>query len=162
MAAGRERDRQQEQREREWLLLESLCAPRTTVTTAEVSHVMSLREEMPDTFGELAQQYGGLMDRVLEQRVYKVEHRVSEGLRLLAEELGLVKAGPRDVIEMHATVLKTKVRGALPQKADVYAEEGRLAVLELMGYLVSYYRRQCLGVGEPHAAEAEVSVSPGN
>ena len=117
---------------------------------------------MPDTLGELAQQYGGLMDRVLEQRVYKVQHHASEGMRLLAEELGFVKAGPRDVIEMHTTVLKTKVCGALPQKADVYAEEGRLMILELMGHLVSYYRRQCLGIGAPHAAEAEVSVSPGN
>ena len=153
----RKRDHRHEQLEREWLLLEDLCAARTDVTTAEGFHVMPLREEMPDTFGELAQQYGGLMDQVLERRVYKVEHDVSEGIRLLAEELGFVKAGPRDVIDMHTTVLRIKVRGALPQKAGVYAEEGRLMILELMGHLVSYYRRRCLASRTPQAVESGVS-----
>jgi len=121
---------------------------------------MSLREEMSDTFNELGQHYGGLMDRAVEQRVYKEDGHISEGLRLLAEELGFVKAGPRDVIQMHTTVLRTKVRGALPQKADAYVEEGRLLILELMGQLVAYYRRYCLGVSEPQAAEAAQSRQP--
>ena len=80
------------------------------------------------------------MDLALEQRVYKVEHHTSEKLRLIADELGFVRAGPRDVAEIHSRALKQKRSEVSLQKFQAYVEEGRLTVLELMGYLASYYR----------------------
>ena len=100
---------------------------------------------MPKTFQELVRSYGSLLDRALEQRVYKVQNNVSEGLRSIAEEMGALKAGPRDVVEIHSTALKLKVSGENPKKVEAYAEEGRLIVLELMGHLASHYRNYALG-----------------
>ena len=57
----------------------------------------------------------------------------------------LTEAGPRDVVEIHVTALRAKTRGALPMKAKVYASEGQLRLIELMGYLVSYYRNRLRG-----------------
>ena len=139
--------RQREQQQRELRLLEQFFADRTS-TTAEVHGVTSLCESLPDTFAELAHQYAGLLDRGLERQVYKVDHKISEGLRLLAEELGLLKADPRDVLAIHIRALKAEKCDAASEKAEAYAEEARLLVLELMGYLASYYRNAFLGTAK--------------
>jgi len=41
----------------------------------------------------------------------------------------------------HNAVLATRRRNATPQRLQAYLEEGRLLLLELMGDLVSRYRR---------------------
>jgi len=127
-------------------LLDNLFRAEGAPVTAYLFGGTPLHEALPDTFRELANQYAGLMDRALERRAYRVEHNISEGLRCLASELGLVKAGARDVIEVHVAALRAKARGAVPGRIRVYEEEGRVMVLELMGHLVSYYRRCSLGV----------------
>jgi hypothetical protein len=82
------------------------------------------------------------MDQGLERRFYKVELDLSEDLRLLAEQLGRLGAGPRDVVELHVRALKDRTKGVPPPKAQLYTDEGRLMLLELMGYLASYYRNR--------------------
>lgn len=140
-----EESHQQEQQEREMRSLEQMSRSAITPVTARLFGMPPLRESLPDIFNELVQHYGDLLDRALEQRTYKVEHRMSEELRLVSEQLGFLKAGPRDVVRMHSTALKRKTDHVAPQKAQAYVEEGRLMVLELMGYLVSYYRNFALG-----------------
>ncbi len=109
------------------------------MSTAQTFGLTSLHVAHPERFDELVQRYGELLDLVLEQRAYKVDHRISQSLRSMAEQLGLLRAGPRDLIEIHTTILKTKSAAAPPQEVQAYAEEGRITLLELMGYLVSYY-----------------------
>jgi hypothetical protein len=70
----------------------------------------------------------------------------------IADRLGFLRAGPRDVVDIHITALKEKSSGATPQKNKAYAEEGRIKVLELMGLLVSYYRNRSLGINLPVAS----------
>jgi hypothetical protein len=106
--------------------------------------LLPLRESLPDLFYELTQHYGELLDLALEQRLYKVNHQLSESLRALGEQLGFLKAGPRDVVQIHHTALEIKAAQVTPSKAQAYLEEGRLLVLELMGYVASYYRNQAL------------------
>ena len=86
------------------------------------------------------------MDLALEQRSFRVEHNLSERLRSMAESIGFLKAGPRDVVQIHSTALKRRRSQATPQKAQAYAEEGRLMVLELMGCLTAYYRTFSIGM----------------
>ena len=136
-------------------LLDNLFCAEGTSVTAYLFGGTPLREALPDTFRELAHQYAGLMDGALERRAYKVEHNISEGLRCLASELGLVKAGARDVIEIHVAALRAKAKGAVPGRIRAYGEEGRVMVLELMGHLVSYYRRCSLGAGVQRLVKAE-------
>jgi len=137
-----EQVRLREQRERELRSLEQLSAPPSTAVTAQTFGLAPLRESAPQAFDELVQTYGDLMDLALEQRAYRVEHNISERLRSLAEQVGFLRAGPRDVVEVHSNALKRKTREVAPAKAQAYVEEGRLTVLELMGHLVSYYRNR--------------------
>ena len=58
----------------------------------------------------------------------------------MGEDIGFLNGRPRDVVEIHSTALKRKSNGAAPQRAQAYVQEGRLMVLEVMGYLASYYR----------------------
>lgn len=101
-----------------------------------------LRLADPGAFCDLVAEYEALMDLMLEQRSYRVEHqpRITERLRAMAERLGTRRAGPRDVVEVHGTALRRLGQEQGPQAAHALAEEGRLLVLELMGHLVSYYR----------------------
>ena len=85
------------------------------------------------------------MDQALEQSAYRVEGNLSQQLRLLGQRMGSLEGGPRDVVQIHSAALKTKSNGALPQKAQAYSGEGRLMLVELMGYLVSYYQYLALG-----------------
>ena len=153
-----EQRRQREQQQRELSALEQLSGPSQTSVTAQTFGLEPLRVGLPDTFNELVQRYEELMDLALERRTHKVEHNVSESLRAVVEQLGFLKAGPRDVVEIHATALKSKTREATQAKAQAYAEEGRLMVLELMGYLVSFYRNYSSGVGMASAPEASNGV----
>jgi len=151
---NQETDSQQAQQETQWLL-ELLSSRSSTSVTAELLGQTTLHERMPDAFGELAQQYGALLDRALEERVYKVEHRISDCLRNLAAELGLLKAGPRDVVELHMTVLEQPRAGIAPPKARARDDAARMLVLELMGCLVSYYRNYALGAWTSNLAKEQ-------
>ncbi|MDH5695058.1 MAG: PAS domain S-box protein [Dehalococcoidia bacterium] len=152
-----------EQLEREVRSFEQLSSLPQTSVTAQMFGVTPLRQSAPDTFNELAQYYVDLMELALEQRAYKVEHDVSEGLRSMGEQMGLLTASPRDVVEIHSTSLKKRTSGAAPQKAQAYVEEGRLMVLELMGYLALFYRNYFLGVSkEPTTQTKETQLSSEN
>jgi hypothetical protein len=93
----------------------------------------------------LVAQYGHILDQRLEQRAYKIETNTSDTLREIANQLGFLRAGPRDVVDVHTHAIRQRVRGASVMRMQAYVEEGRLLVLELMGYLVSYYRAYALG-----------------
>jgi len=129
-----------EQLEQELRSLERLSVPPGTGATAETFGLKPFRQASPDTFNQVVQHYGDLMDLALEQQAYKVEHDISGKLRTIAEELGSLKAGPRDVVEIHSSALRKKTSQASHTKVQAYAEEGRMMVLQLMGHLASYYR----------------------
>ena len=122
--------------------LERLSAPPPTQTTAQSFGQLNLALAWPDKFETLVQEYSGILDLALEQRGYKAEGSISDNLRALANKLGFLKTGPRDVIEIHTAALKKKLLNSNRVKTGVYKEESRLAVLELMGYLVNYYRHR--------------------
>jgi hypothetical protein len=86
-----------------------------------------------------------VIEQAFEQRIYKVDHLVSDALHQLAGRLGALRAGPRDVVELHTTVMRRRLATVTAEQAEAYGEEGRLLVLELMGHLVSYYRGYALG-----------------
>ncbi len=140
-----ERKRIEQARQRELQSLEQLSGSPAASVTAEAFGLVPLRRSTPDLFQELVQQYGHLLDLALEKQAYKIEHDISTELRTISETIGLLRGGPRDVVEIHTTALKMKASGVYSPKAQAYADEGRLLVLELMGYLTSYYRNHLTG-----------------
>lgn len=155
LLAELDQSRQREQQERELRSLDRLGSTPTSVT-AQMFGLAPLRESTPNIFFEFVLQYENLLALALEQRAYKVEHGVSERLRFMAERIGFLNAGPRDVVEIHTTALKRKSREVADARAQVYIEEGRLMVLELMGYLVSFYRNYSLGTRRVTARDSHI------
>ena len=140
-----ERAKQREQQERELRSLEQLSAASPTAVTAQTFGIVPLQKGYPSIFNKSVKSYGDLLKKALEQRMYKIDHNISHGLQSMAEQLGFLRAGPRDVIELHLAALKKNTKHVTPEKAKVYAEEGRVMALELMGFLVSFYRDHSLG-----------------
>ena len=131
-----------EQLEKELRSLEQVSRPLPGADSGRPSGSRNLRESEPGQFHELICLYDHLMDLALEKKAFKVEHDLSSKLCSLSERIGSMGGGPRDVVEIHTAALKKKTVQGPSQKAQAYAEEGRLMVLELMGHLVSYYREK--------------------
>lgn len=118
--------------------------PPTDPDRESISQRTRLSERMPTTFQQLAEQYGYFIDFALEQRVHKIDQDLSSRLRAFSQHLGHLRAGPRDVVEIYSTALKLKLRNIKVQREMAIMEEGRLILLEVMGYLIAYYRSHLL------------------
>lgn len=140
-----ERSYLREQQEREFRSLERFSINRVTAVTAQLYGLKSLRTGLPDIFNDLVDQYQQVLEWALERQMFKVEHPISETLYTLAERLGVLRASPRDAVELHTAALKQKREEGNRAKSQAYAEEGRYLLLELMGNLASYYRNYALG-----------------
>lgn len=105
-----------------------------------LGRVASLRTALPRTFDELVEDYGRLLDHAVDRVLYRVEHTLDLDMRQLARRAGELRAGPRDAIEIHTAAIKAKEQEAGPQRMRLYAAEGQVQLLELMGHLVTFYR----------------------
>ncbi|MGF1479161.1 MAG: response regulator [Cyanophyceae cyanobacterium] len=155
--AAREQPQRQRQ-EQELELLEQIMTGSASLDS-KLLGLEPLYSRMPDVFEELRQRYEELLERALERQIYKVEYQISPQLDALAEQLGYLKATPRDIIELHTQVLKQKAQTAKPQKAQAYTEEGRFLLLELMGKLTAYYRRYYVGLSKINLAKSYNDLS---
>ncbi|MGZ4968576.1 MAG: protoglobin domain-containing protein [Methylobacter sp.] len=123
--------------------LSAMAGLPSAARTAHLVGVKSLHESNPDIFESLSIRYEQLLDLAVDTVKYKTEHKPDIDLRAFANHLGLLKAGPRDLVEIHSVSLKKKLSdsSSLPQ---FYLEEGRLMVFEILGYLTSFYRNYYL------------------
>jgi len=128
-------------RERERLSFVRLSGPPTTSVVSNLYGNMPLAEQSPDRFEHLASEYSAMFDAALERRILEVDSDLTSRFRAMAEQLGDLAARPRDVIDLHQRAMRLATKDAPAQKARACAEEGRFMILELMGYLASYYRR---------------------
>lgn len=131
-----------EQLERDARLLKQFAEEAAARGESIPDAAQPLRTSRPDDFCELVVIYEDLLDRVMDRLTYRISDPLSETLIDLAERIGGLGAGPRDVVEIHGTALRHKTAGMTTTKARGLADEGRLLVLELMGHLVSFYRRR--------------------
>jgi CheY-like chemotaxis protein len=130
-----------ERQEREVSTYERYTSGAAAPVSAGSYGTTALRGALPETFARLVERYRELLDLALDQRAYRVDHRLSDGLRSLADEIGFLNGGPRDVVELHTAALRVRIANATSQRAQAYVDEARILVLELMGHLVAYYRR---------------------
>lgn len=138
-----------EQLERDARLLQQFTAEARARGDEIPESAEPLRTRRAEEFRELVREYEDMLERVLDRITYRVSDPLSIPLRNLAGRLGELGAGPRDVVELHGTALRHKSSGVQASRARALADEGRLLVLELMGHLVSHYRRRGSGVQRP-------------
>jgi CheY-like chemotaxis protein len=132
-------------RQRELRSLARLTSSGEPAVSARFFGMSSLNESAPGTFNELVQVYEDLLEKTMEENVYDVSHDVSAETRKLADTLGFLKVGPRDVVLVHTTAMKRKRASSTSRKAQGYTREGRFLLLELMGYLVTFYQKYAMG-----------------
>ena len=139
----KEEKRQQmaELHQRENLVFEELYRTENTQISRQAFGLQSFEESAPSEFAKVVKVYCDLLEKAFEQRIYKIEYNISAELRKIANDIGYLRAGPRDVIEIHNRALKLLEPTQTPAKHQSYHEEGKMLVLELMGYLVLYYQR---------------------
>ncbi|EFO79326.1 PAS sensor protein [Oscillochloris trichoides DG-6] len=102
-------------------------------------HEASLHASRPTLFYEYIERYGHLLNAAVQERGFGVPDKDAEA-RELAMHLGDLRATARDVIEIHLAALRNRSLGIPPARQQAYLEEGRMLALQIMGYLVAYYR----------------------
>lgn len=110
-----------------------------------------LRAAFPERFTELARAYGEILDSAVEQVLQRRPVQLDRNIQKLAGAAAELRAGPRDIIEVHATAMKLREAEHGPQRMKIYVAEGRMQLLELMGHLVTFYRDRWLGGPRPGA-----------
>lgn len=143
-----------EQQQREVTSLETMAAHPTSSVTAAVYGKLPIRESAIAAFGVLVSRYGQLLERAVENRVYRDDRQQSAELRELAQQLRFLNAGPRDVIDVHLTSVKVALRRGAERPAAPLLEEARPLVLQLMGELLSIYRLEAVSVHHHSRQEA--------
>lgn len=149
------------QREAELNSLEKLSQRGPVSVTAQMYGMMTLREALPNMFEELVGHYEQVIDLAVEQKFYKVTHPLSDKLRGIADQLGFLRAGPRDVVEIHGAALKRRIAASTYARGQVYIDEGRVLALELMGDLVSFYRNYAVGLSRTATLDERLDPPPG-
>ncbi|ACF14816.1 hypothetical protein Ctha_2366 [Chloroherpeton thalassium ATCC 35110] len=133
--------------------LERYTTAANTSITAKYFGLGPLKEANTGVFNNFVLKMDAIIDKAVENQMFKVENEFSKDLNGFANELGHLNLSPRDVIDIYLSALKLKSKKATPRQMQAYTTEARLVVLELMGNLVSYYRNFSFGFIYPGAVD---------
>lgn len=142
-----EEARSDEATEQEFHRLKSLCGPAPLPVSGSSFGSIPLRKRSPQAFLDMARRYEGLLERSPAARTFQQRGLIAEELNDLADRLGGLNAGPRDVIDLHKLSIAKRLEGQSMGRARASIEEARLLLLQLMGYLASFYRNLSWGSG---------------
>lgn len=124
--------REKERREKELRLLQNAV----TESGAAPSAVRNL----PETFDRFVRAYEKMLVKALDEAAYRSNQQVPDLTRNMAHDLGDLRAGPKDVIDIHTTALKRVLDKSFKQRELAVTEEARILLVQLMGFLVLHYR----------------------
>ena len=136
--------------------LEALSAGEADVTSESLG-LTTMSSRARETFEAFAVRYRELLEETLRIRDRGEYHSSTAGIKALARDLGFVRAGPRDVIEIHVSATEAAVAGRRRASNRPVLDAARIQVLELMGQLVAFYRTQALGAGTGPAEHSSTS-----
>ena len=128
--------------EQEITSLQNIAGLKTTSVTAESYGLVSLKKGSPDRFNQIVKQYLEILELAVDERMYRVDHQLSERLRMMAEELGFMKCDPTDLIDLHCCVYNKKKMEISGKKEGLYTDEARILLIRLMGEIIKYYRNR--------------------
>ncbi|MBX0326736.1 PAS domain-containing protein [Oscillochloris sp. ZM17-4] len=126
-------------RERELLAVSTISGTGRSVARTQRAESV-LRVDSPAIFLDCVEQYSALLDAAIEARSFDTAPNIQVSARALAVRLGEQHAVARDVVEIHLAALRSRSIDASPSRQQAYLEDGRVLALQLMGYLVTYYR----------------------
>lgn len=154
-----EKAKQREQHEKEIKSLEELARlPKKPDVTVQLFGLTPLQKSVPGIFNDLVERYEVLIDKALEDQSTSSKYVISDELRIIGDELCTLKAGPSDVMEIHSVVMKKRNKDVTSANAQAFTEKTRFMVLELMGHLVSYYRKHSLIYKEASSTKSTIKM----
>lgn len=139
-------ERRMKELEEELENLRHISNDKKTKITAGLFGLTSIKEGLPDTFEELSEDYQHLMEETVLENLYGEKKSLEEKKRAFVNRLGFFQASPKDLIDIHSWVLERFVEETVEERFLLYVNEGRILLVEIMGYLVSYYRKYCSGL----------------
>lgn len=154
-----EKIKQKEQQEKEIRSLEKLASsPGKSDVTIQLFGLIPLRESFPAIFNNLVKQYEHILERAISDKDEKLKQLLSNELSTLGKEIAKLNGGPSDVMEIHNKVLKNKGSHSSLEESESYSEKARFLLLELLGNLISYYRKHSLIAKESPAARNIIKI----
>ncbi|MBF0180841.1 MAG: response regulator [Magnetococcales bacterium] len=142
-----ERAREEERRTREQGSLDRLSDRNVSRVASQMLGIQELKRDYQDRFINLVARFGQVLDRQWQMRTHKVHYNIADDLKQIAAELGFLRCGPRDVVDIYLATLEQWEEPANPQKNEALHEECRYLAFELMGRMVSFYRPYAIGGG---------------
>jgi len=110
--------------------------------TAQAFDLPDLWNTYPDEFDRFVEAYALILNDQIESRIFKMNNANSDKVKDLALRFGFLKAGPRDIINVHKEALKKIVSDTTALKTYYIKEESRILLLEVFGFLMMYYRNR--------------------
>ncbi|WP_108668093.1 response regulator [Euzebya rosea] len=111
-----------------------------TPITLEMLGDQRLKTALPEVYGLLVDRYVELLESTVEALAYADGRRPVPAMKTLGREFGILNAVPRDVIDVHISALHRLSDRVHPERLSALAEEGRMVLLEVVGYLALHYR----------------------
>ncbi len=105
---------------------------------ATIAGIGPLRVREPKEYQSIVCEYENLINQYVGSLNFKKE-LPRRAMDRMACRMGQLNCGPKDVVDIHLQILKQKNTKNDP-KIKPYAVEGRLFCIEIMGFLVDYYR----------------------
>ncbi len=140
--------RQRERRERE------LSAFQESVTDLDAAPPPAIKE-LEHLFEQFVADYQAALTKSLEAITYKDQPEVSDQMRILATKLGDMQASPKDVIDIHSVALTRACKGKTKAVEEATTDEGRIMVVQLMGYMCRHYRNRLLVASQENLRSAK-------
>lgn len=134
-----------EAREQEIQSLKHLCGPAPLPVSGRSFGSIPLRDRSPQAFLDLARQYELILARAPAARSFQQREQIADEMNAMADRLGVLNAGPRDVIDVHKMAIAKRLEGLSLGRARSAIDDARMLLLQLMGHLASFYRNLSWG-----------------
>lgn len=112
--------------------------------TSVLFNAVPLKMQYPESYRNILNEYDKILSDAIEERCFKVEQHLHEKLNHLSDNLGFLKAGAKDIMDVHRECIIARINMANPKEQKILLEESRLLLIELMGNMINYYRRKSI------------------
>lgn len=121
-----------------------LMTPPAELVSTDLFDVGPLHEVLPAAFDELAVEFGALVEERAAGTDDAPARNTTPRLRALSVQLGLLNAGPRDVVALYDRYMSTLGDDGTEPDLEARFTAARITLLHLMGLIATYYRRAAL------------------
>lgn len=129
--------------------LTALTGPRPSSVAGRALGLGSIAETAPDVYADITGMYADLLEMSVDRSAYKDGVPTDTEADRIARAMGFAGAGPRDVVDVHTAALRGRLDQASPGARRAYVAEGRNVLVQVMGYLASYYRARAVRTATP-------------